>query len=139
MVEVVPDGSDPTRGAQFELLRRTCLPEMALLLHNILHETGQFREAVRVADMVADEVRRHYVLFTTDTMSTVRGAAVTAPRRRGAARRSMSVRRPDVCRWAQLLARVRASSMALLEQGPDPLGYAVEPAPTHAASPAVEP
>ncbi len=48
---------------------RTCVVEMSLLLHTVLHKTGQYKRATEVADLVASERLGVYALFSKEDMS----------------------------------------------------------------------
>jgi len=50
------------RKTQMHRLRRKCIPEMCDILHSITHRTGNFRESVEIATIVADE---HFKLYST--------------------------------------------------------------------------
>ena len=43
--------------------------EMSLLLHTVLHKTGQYKRATEVADLVASERLGVYALFSKEDMS----------------------------------------------------------------------
>ncbi len=51
-------------------LRKLCIPQVILLLHTILHTTEQFREAMALADLVADETYGLYECFHKENMRT---------------------------------------------------------------------
>ncbi len=57
------------RAKELDYLRRTCIVEASLLLHNVLHRTQQFDRAALVADLVASEEFGLYTLFSKDDMS----------------------------------------------------------------------
>lgn len=47
-----------------EGLRKLCIPEIILLLHKILHLTGNYKECVRLADEIASEQRELYKVYS---------------------------------------------------------------------------
>lgn len=42
------------------LLREMCIPPLCTLLHQVLHTSKRYKEAVKIADCVADE---HHQLY----------------------------------------------------------------------------
>ncbi|ALC39773.1 Nup107 [Drosophila busckii] len=52
------------RKLQMEKLRSICLPEMALLLHEVMMKSGDYASCVRLADEIADERRQLYKVYT---------------------------------------------------------------------------
>ncbi|KAJ1163105.1 hypothetical protein NDU88_003568 [Pleurodeles waltl] len=96
MVDVREDAEDdPERAHQMSLLRRLCLPMMCFLLHTVLHNTKQFQECLRLADVVSSEQHKLYMEFSKDELR-------------------------------KLLQKLRESSLMLLDQDLDPLGYEVQ-------------
>ena len=57
--------ADEQRRTEMEYLRRTCLIETVFLLHTVLHNTRQYKEALEISNMVASEV---YSEFSKDDM-----------------------------------------------------------------------
>ena len=57
--------ADEQRRTEMEYLRRTCLVETVFLLHTVLHNTRQYKEAVEISNMVASEV---YSEFSKEDM-----------------------------------------------------------------------
>ena len=49
-------------------MSRTCVVEVSLLLHTVLHKTGQYKRATEVADLVASEGLKIYTLFSKEDM-----------------------------------------------------------------------
>uniref|UniRef100_A0A8D0F3B1 Nuclear pore complex protein n=1 Tax=Strix occidentalis caurina TaxID=311401 RepID=A0A8D0F3B1_STROC len=96
MVDVREDAEDdPERTHQMILLRKLCLPMMCFLLHTVLHSTGQYQECLRLADMVASERHKLYMVFSKEELR-------------------------------KLLQKLRESSLMLLDQDLDPLGYEIQ-------------
>lgn len=56
------------RQSEMDYLRRLLLPKQVLVLHSVLHKTGQFRKAVQLADLVASENDRLYEVYIKDGM-----------------------------------------------------------------------
>ena len=56
---------DEQRRSEMEYLRRTCLIETVFLLHTVLHNTQQYKEALEISNMVASKV---YSEFSKDDM-----------------------------------------------------------------------
>ena len=46
---------DRQRSREIDYLRKLCLPQLVLLLHSVLHNTGQFERAIAIADLIASE------------------------------------------------------------------------------------
>uniref|UniRef100_A0A8C0HFM9 Nuclear pore complex protein n=1 Tax=Chelonoidis abingdonii TaxID=106734 RepID=A0A8C0HFM9_CHEAB len=96
MVDVREDAEDdPERTHQMILLRKLCLPMICFLLHTVLHSTRQYQECLRLADVVASERHKLYVVFSKEELR-------------------------------KLLQKLRESSLMLLDQGLDPLGYEIQ-------------
>ncbi|XP_054844769.1 nuclear pore complex protein Nup107 isoform X1 [Eublepharis macularius] len=96
MVDVREDAEDdPERAHQMIMLRKLCLPMMCFLLHTVLYRTGQYQEDLRLADLIASERHKLYLVFTKDELR-------------------------------KLLQKMRESSLMLLDQGLDPLGYEIQ-------------
>ncbi|XP_015261194.1 PREDICTED: nuclear pore complex protein Nup107 [Gekko japonicus] len=96
MVDVREDAEDdPERSHQMIMLRKLCLPTMCFLLHTVLYRTGQYQEDLRLADLIASERHKLYMVFTKDELR-------------------------------KLLQKMRESSLMLLDQGLDPLGYEIQ-------------
>eukprot|EP00050_Salpingoeca_kvevrii_P011245 m.13888 g.13888 ORF g.13888 m.13888 type:complete len:930 (+) comp3329_c0_seq2:3-2792(+) len=81
------------RAQQLKQLRQTCIPETLFCLHHVLHEIGQYRECLKLADYVA----------STEAISAV-----------------FAAQKADLRKFLLLL---RSSSLAILEHCSDPLGY----------------
>ena len=62
------DEADRQRLLEVDYLRRLCLPQLVLLLHTVLHSTGQYEKAVGVADLVASEQHCLYEVYVQDNM-----------------------------------------------------------------------
>ena len=56
------------RSLEVDYLRRVCLPQLVLLLHSVLHNTGQFERAVGIADLIATEQFGLYEVYVQDNM-----------------------------------------------------------------------
>ncbi|XP_059621450.1 nuclear pore complex protein Nup107 [Phlebotomus argentipes] len=59
------------RSVQMDALRRLCIPEIVLLLHKVLHLSGEFRECVRLMDELASEQHRLFELFSQHKLAEV--------------------------------------------------------------------
>ncbi|KAG8577949.1 hypothetical protein GDO81_010334 [Engystomops pustulosus] len=55
---------DPERKHQMELLRSLCLPMMCFLLHTVLHNTEQYQDCLRLADVISSENQKLYKVFS---------------------------------------------------------------------------
>ncbi|KAM4036684.1 nuclear pore complex protein Nup107 [Anomaloglossus baeobatrachus] len=65
MVDVRDDADeDPERKHQMDLLRNLCLPMMCFLLHTVLHNTDQYQECLRLADVISSETQKLYKVFS---------------------------------------------------------------------------
>ncbi|MEE6480515.1 hypothetical protein FKM82_012595 [Ascaphus truei] len=97
MVDVREDAEeDHERTHQMVLLRRLCLPMMCFILHTVLHNTKQYQDCLRLADVVSSDNQKLYKVFSNTELKN-------------------------------LLQKLRESSLMLLDQGLDPLGYEVQP------------
>jgi len=69
-LDCVGQNDDPAgaRAREVDYLRRTCVVEVCLLLHTVLHKTHQYERATRVSDAVADERYALYSLFSREDM-----------------------------------------------------------------------
>lgn len=52
------------RQIQMEKLRSICIPEIVLLLHKVLHLSGDFTGCVKLGDEIAAESRQLYRVYT---------------------------------------------------------------------------
>jgi len=86
------DESETVRLEEMKSLRGEILPQTVLLLHSVLHNTGQFKACLELASLVTDESTRNYAAFSTDKIK-------------------------------QILAKLRESSLAVMEEGRDPWGF----------------
>ncbi|XP_046684879.1 nuclear pore complex protein Nup107 isoform X2 [Homalodisca vitripennis] len=62
------DNEDELRTNQMEALRTLCIPKIVLLLHTVLHSTGQYKEAIQLAEIVVDEQRLIYKVYSKQQM-----------------------------------------------------------------------
>ncbi|KAG8262929.1 hypothetical protein J6590_043918 [Homalodisca vitripennis] len=62
------DNEDELRTHQMEALRTLCIPKIVLLLHTVLHSTGQYKEAIQLAEIVVDEQRLIYKVYSKQQM-----------------------------------------------------------------------
>ena len=68
--EKVRDGWDrererqASRREQLKRLRQLCIPEIASLLHTVLNSTKNYKECVKLADLIASENHRLYQVRT---------------------------------------------------------------------------
>lgn len=51
------------RKQQLDGLRKLLIPEVVLLLHNMLHSIGDYKQCVQLADELADENRQLYKVY----------------------------------------------------------------------------
>ena len=61
------------RSIQLENLRQLCIPEIVLLLYNVLHSAGCFKDAVQLADELASDQYKLYVVYSKDKLSEIVG------------------------------------------------------------------
>ncbi|XP_011195032.1 nuclear pore complex protein Nup107 [Zeugodacus cucurbitae] len=52
------------RQIQLEKLRSICIPEIVLLLHKVLHASGDYQGCVKLSDEIASETRQLYKVYT---------------------------------------------------------------------------
>ena len=56
------------RPLEMEYLRKTCVTEIAFLLQSVYHSTGQYKEALRLSDLIASEQGCLYRCFSKEDM-----------------------------------------------------------------------
>eukprot|EP00096_Caligus_rogercresseyi_P014843 TRINITY_DN7323_c0_g1_i1.p1 TRINITY_DN7323_c0_g1~~TRINITY_DN7323_c0_g1_i1.p1 ORF type:complete len:873 (-),score=260.12 TRINITY_DN7323_c0_g1_i1:73-2691(-) len=67
--EGMNESSDASqRTEELEYLRRLLIPKLVILLHSVLHGTKQFKEAIRLGDLVASERYEIYRLYSKDKL-----------------------------------------------------------------------
>lgn len=88
------DVENYNRNVQMENLRKLYIPEIVLLLHNVLHLAGEYRECVKLTDEIASESRQLYLVYSKQQH-----------------------------KMAELLAKIAESSLALINEKFDPWGY----------------
>jgi len=59
---------DESRALQMSRLRSMCLPALCLLLHSVLHCTGQYQKCMQLADIMASEQHQLYTIFSHDEL-----------------------------------------------------------------------
>lgn len=52
------------RAFQLDAQRRLYIPQIVLLLHNVLHSAREYKEAVRLADELASETWQLYLVYS---------------------------------------------------------------------------
>ncbi|XP_023174045.1 nuclear pore complex protein Nup107 [Drosophila hydei] len=62
-----------SRILQMEKLRSICLPEIVLLLHDVLAKSGDYAGCIRLADEIADERRQLYKVYTKHKLAELLG------------------------------------------------------------------
>lgn len=63
-VEAASEGDEASRREQLKRLRQLCIPEIASLLHTVLNSTKNYKECVKLADLIASENHRLYQVRT---------------------------------------------------------------------------
>ncbi|XP_071946687.1 nuclear pore complex protein Nup107-like [Antedon mediterranea] len=86
------DLMDNSRATQLQRLRELCIPLLVFLLQSVLHTTGQYKQALMLADVIASEEQQLYTVFDKDELR-------------------------------KLLCKIRESSIELLDDNLDALGY----------------
>ncbi|XP_063783579.1 nuclear pore complex protein Nup107 isoform X2 [Pseudophryne corroboree] len=72
MVDVRDDAEEDTeRKQQMERLRSLCLPMMCFLLHTVLHNTKQYQDCLRLADVISSENQKLYKVFSKSELKKV--------------------------------------------------------------------
>lgn len=61
------------RVVQLDNLRRLCVPETVLLLHQTLHQSGDYQQCVRLADELVDEKRQLYAVYPKHKLTEIIG------------------------------------------------------------------
>lgn len=59
------------RQVQLESLRKLCIPDIVLLLHNILHSAGDFKGCVSFADDLVSEKWQLYTVYTKHKLTEI--------------------------------------------------------------------
>ena len=59
---------EPEDDEILQYLRKLCIPEFVVLVHTVLHTVGKFKEAMALADVVADETFGLYECFHKENM-----------------------------------------------------------------------
>jgi len=90
--EGMMDEEQAKRQSEMSALRTELIPQTFLLLHSVLHNTGQYQAAINLANLLADESTSNYAAFSKDKIK-------------------------------QFLAKIRESSLAVLDEGKDPWGF----------------
>ena len=62
------DPDRKNRPLEMEYLRKTCVTETAFLLQSVYHSTGQYKEALQLADLIAAEQGCLYQCFSKEDM-----------------------------------------------------------------------
>jgi len=62
------DESDESRSQELDYLRKYWLPQIILLLHSVLHNTGKYDKAIQLSDLVASEKHCLYEIYTKENM-----------------------------------------------------------------------
>jgi len=71
--EEMMDVEESKRLDEMSSLRGELIPQTFLLLHSVLHNTGQFQAAIRLANLLADESTANYSAFTKDKIKQFLG------------------------------------------------------------------
>lgn len=61
------------RAVQLGNLRKLCIPEVVLLLQQVLHATGNYKECVRLSDLLASETRQLYLVYSKQKFAELIG------------------------------------------------------------------
>jgi len=59
---------DHYRTLQLENLRKHCIPDLFFLLHQVLFETKCYRESILLANLIADDHHKLFLLFTEEEL-----------------------------------------------------------------------
>lgn len=59
------------RKHQLDALRRIYIPQFILLLHSVYFESGNYKECMNIANIVADEHKKLYSTFTTEQLQSL--------------------------------------------------------------------
>lgn len=63
------DHADTARQDEIDAVRRLVVPQLAILLHHVLHESGMYSEAIGLAQTIADDKLRLYENFGPSELS----------------------------------------------------------------------
>ena len=72
MIDQRLDGEegDSTRSHQLLLLRQLCIPLLCFLVQSVLHSTGQYKQCLQLADLLASEQYKLYEVRVLDMWAT---------------------------------------------------------------------
>ncbi|XP_065095633.1 nuclear pore complex protein Nup107 [Ochlerotatus camptorhynchus] len=68
------DGDDEdwlNRAVQMENLRKLCIPDVVLLLHQIFTLSGRYNESLQLADVISSEQRKLYTVYSKHKLAEV--------------------------------------------------------------------
>ena len=66
--EEATDEVDEQRLLELDYLRKFWMPKVILLLHSVLHSTGKYEKAIKLADLVASEKHCLYEIYSKENM-----------------------------------------------------------------------
>lgn len=58
---------------QLNGIRKLCIPQMVLLLHNILHSSGKYKDAIQVIDDLVSESCQLYEVYSKHQLTEIIG------------------------------------------------------------------
>lgn len=58
---------------QLNGIRKLCIPQLILLLHNILHSSGKYKEAIQIIDDLVSETCQLYEVYSKHQLTEIIG------------------------------------------------------------------
>lgn len=61
------------RFEQLQGIRKLCIPQLVLLLHNILHSSGKYKDAIQIIDDLVSESCQIYTVYSKHQLTEIIG------------------------------------------------------------------
>lgn len=59
------------RSQQLQGIRKLCIPQLVLLLHNILHLSGDYGNAIKIVDDLVSETHQIYSVYSKHQLAEI--------------------------------------------------------------------
>lgn len=60
-----------SRSHQIQGIRKLCIPQIVLLLHNILHSSGDYENAIKIVDDLVSEQYQIYTVYSKHQLTEI--------------------------------------------------------------------
>lgn len=60
-----------SRSNQLQGIRKLCIPQIVLLLHNILHSSGDYENAIKIVDDLVSEQYQIYTVYSKHQLTEI--------------------------------------------------------------------